>query len=236
LQEELNTELKAAEKNAKQAAKDIINKNGQSSHNIPITENQNDTKKEEKSTIKLIDELIDELKKNKDPTNNEELEKIINLYNLQKFMVELNYIKSKIKEYTSKKYIINEEELKKIDDFFIKNKEFIPSEILNKYNKLYGKPTIIKVGDEKNIYEWNLVNPGLLENSTPGGSNQLYKYKKRQRITRKKHNQQKRSFNKSKKTHIKKRYIKGHKYRGYYTKKNEKRCKRTKKGKPTIYV
>jgi len=35
---------------------------------------------------------------------------------------------------------------------------------------------------------------------------------------------------------IKKRYIKGHKYRGYYTKKNEKRCKRTKKGKPTIYV
>jgi len=229
LQEELNTELKAAKKNAKQAAKDIINKNGQSSHNIPITENQNDTKKEEKSTIKLIDELIDELKKNKDPTNNEELEKIINLYNLQKFMVELNYIKSMIKEYTSKKYI--NEELQIIEDFFYKYKEFIPSEILNKYNKLYGEPTT--VGDEKNIYEWNLVNP---ENPVDGGSKKLYKYKKRQCITRKKHNQQKRSFNKSKRTHIKKGYIKGHKYRTYYTRKNKKVCiKRTKKRKTTIY-
>jgi len=171
------------------------------------------------------------LKKNKDPTNNEELEKIINLYNLQKFMVELNYIKSMIKEYTSKKYI--NEELQIIEDFFYKYKEFIPSEILNKYNKLYGEP-IITDGDEKNIYEWNLVNP---ENPVDGGSKKLYKYKKRQCITRKKHNQQKRSFNKSKRTHIKKGYIKGHKYRTYYTRKNKKVCiKRTKKGKPTIYV
>lgn len=100
---------------------------------------------------------------------------------------------------------------------------------MKKYNQLYSEPNI---NNETKIYEWNLVNPDIKISSIVGGSNKLYKYKKRQCITRKKNNQQKRTFNKSKKTHIKKRYIKGHKFRTYYTKKNKKVCiKRTKRGK-----
>ena len=239
LPKELNKELKEAKKNAEQAANDIINKNnkknGQQTNDIQTQENQDDREKNEKSIIYQLEDL----KKNN--TNDEELNKIINLYKLQKFIIELNDIKSKIKIYTSKKYKTNEKDLKKIDDFFNKNKEFIPPEILKKYNQLYSEPNI---NNETKIYEWNLVNPDIKTisidvepDSTVGGSNKVYKYKKRQCITRKKNNQQKITFNKSKKTHIKKRYIKGHKFRTYYTKKNKKVCiKRTKKRKNTIYV
>jgi hypothetical protein len=117
LPNEFKKELEEAKKNAEQAANDIINKNnkknGQPKTGIPTPKNQNNTEKNEKS---IIVELKKELKKT---TNNEfeknKLEKIINLYELQKFIIELNAIKSKIKIYTSKKY---KNDLQIIDNFF----------------------------------------------------------------------------------------------------------------------